>query len=125
MRRQRFERVVNLASIAGRGISELSAIHYSAAKAAILGFTRKLAFEEAPNGILVNAIAPGVVLTERVSERFDALGVAERDRRLSSIPLGRPASPEEIAAVILFLSSDDASYIAGAVVDVNGGRFMG
>ena len=125
MRKRGSGHIVNLTSIAGRGISELSNVHYSAAKAAVIGFTRKLAFEEAPNGILVNAVAPGVVFTERIKARFDVLGAEQRDARLAAIPLRRAATPEEIAAAILFLASDDASYITGAVLDVNGGRFMG
>lgn len=117
-------RIVNLASVAGRSISEMSALHYSTAKAAILGFTRKLAFEEGPNGITVNAVAPGTVFTERVETRFRGLPEAEQAQRMEEIPLRRAARPEEIAAAILFLASDDASYVTGAALDVNGGRFM-
>ncbi|MEQ9121513.1 MAG: SDR family NAD(P)-dependent oxidoreductase [Alphaproteobacteria bacterium] len=117
-------RIVNLASVAGRSISEMSALHYSTAKAAILGFTRKLAFEEGPNGITVNAVAPGTVFTERVETRFRGLPEAEQAQRMEEIPLRRAARPEEIAAAHLFLASDDASYVTGAALDVNGGRFM-
>jgi 3-oxoacyl-[acyl-carrier protein] reductase len=92
--------------------------------AAILGFTRKLAFEEAANGITLNAVAPGTVFTDRVRTRYEALPEAEQARRLEEIPMQRAARPEEIAAVILFLASDDASYMTGACLDVNGGRFM-
>lgn len=124
MRARGVGRIVNLASIAGRSVSEMSNIHYSTAKAAILGFTRKLAFEEAGNGISVNSVAPGTVFTERVETRFRALPEDEQAVRMDEIPMGRAARPEEIAAAILFLASDDASYITGAALDVNGGRFM-
>ena len=124
MRERGYGRVVNLASIAGRSISEISNLHYSTAKAAILGFTRKLAFEEARNGIAVNAVAPGTVFTDRVRARYEALSAAEQNRRLDEIPMGRAAQPDEIAAGILFLASDDASYITGSCLDINGGRLM-
>ena len=124
MRQRGRGRIVNLASVAGRSISKISNLHYSTAKAAILGFTRKLAFEEGPNGITVNAVAPGTVFTDRVKLRYDALDAADREARLAAVPLGRAARPEEIAAAILFLASDDASYITGAALDVNGGVFM-
>ena len=89
-----------------------------------MGFTRKLAFEEGPNGITVNAVAPGTVYTERVKARFDALDPKDRDRMMGDTPLRRAAQPEEIAAAILFLASDDASFITGTILDVNGGRLM-
>jgi len=124
MRARGYGRIVNLASIAGRSISEMSNLHYSTAKAAILGFTRKLAFEEAQHGVTVNAVAPGTVFTERVETRFRSLPEDEQRIRMKEIPMRRAARPEEIAAAMLFLASDDASYITGAAIDVNGGRFM-
>lgn len=124
MRARGAGRIVNLSSAAGRSASAISNIHYSTSKAAIMGFTRKLAYEEGPNGIAVNAVAPGVVYTDRVRLRYEALEPEDLKRRMAEIPLRRPARPSEIAAVILFLASEDASYITGAVVDVNGGRLM-
>ena len=124
MRSRGYGRIVNLASIAGRSISEISNLHYSTAKAAILGFTRKLALEEAPNGISINSVAPGMVFTDRVRTRYEALPDEEQRLRIKEIPMSRAARPEEIAAGILFLASDDASYITGACLDVNGGRLM-
>lgn len=124
MRSRKYGRIVNLSSNAGRSASPISNVHYSTSKAAIMGLTRKLAFEEGVNGIAVNAVAPGVVFTDRVRLRYEALDAAERERRMADIPLGRPAQPEEIAAAILFLASDDASYMTGVVMDVNGGRLM-
>ena len=125
MKAQKSGKIVNLASIAGRSISEISNLHYSTAKAAILGFTRKLAYEEAPNGIGINCVAPGTVFTDRVRTRYEALPDEEQRMRMEEIPMKRAARPEEIAAGILFLASDDASYITGACLDVNGGRWMG
>ena len=124
MRERGGGRIVNLSSNAGRSASAISNIHYSTSKAAIMGFTRKLAYEEGPNGIAVNAVAPGVVYTDRVRLRYEALEPDDLKRRLAEIPLRRPARPAEIAAVILFLASEDASYITGTVIDVNGGRLM-
>lgn len=124
MRERGYGRIVNLASVAGRSISEISNLHYSTAKAAILGFTRRLGFAEAEYGICVNSVAPGTVFTDRVRTRYEALPEEEQERRRDEIPMKRPARPEEIAAAILFLASDDASYITGACIDVNGGRFM-
>lgn len=124
MRERGGGRIVNLSSNAGRSASAISNLHYSTSKAAIMGFTRKLAYEEGPNGIAVNAVAPGVVYTDRVRLRYEALDPEDLRRRMNEIPLRRPARPSEIAAVILFLASEDASYITGAVVDVNGGRLM-
>ncbi|MFN4089910.1 MAG: SDR family NAD(P)-dependent oxidoreductase, partial [Alphaproteobacteria bacterium] len=106
MRSRGYGRIVNLASIAGRSVSEISNLHYSTAKAAILGLTRKLAYEEAPNGIAVNAVAPGTTFTDRVRLRYEALDAADRAARLAGIPMRRAARPEEIAAAILFLASD-------------------
>ncbi len=124
MRARGAGRIVNLSSLAGRGVSSISNLHYSTTKAAIMGFTRKLAYEEGPNGITVNAVAPGVVYTDRVKARYDALAPEDLARRLDEIPLRRAAAPEEIAAAILFLASEDASYITGSIMDVNGGRLM-
>jgi 3-oxoacyl-[acyl-carrier protein] reductase len=124
MRSRNYGRIVNLASIAGRSVSEISNLHYSTAKAAVLGFTRKLAFEEGANGITINAVCPGTVFTVRVETRYKALSEAEQTLRMEEIPMKRAARPDEIAAAILFLASDDASYITGAALDVNGGRFM-
>lgn len=124
MRRRGRGSIVNLSSIAGLQISQNAHASYHAAKAGILGLTRKIAFEEGPNGIRANSVSPGSVMTERVKPRYDALSEAEYKKRMASIPLRRGAMPEEIAAAILFLASDDASYITGANINVNGGRFM-
>jgi 3-oxoacyl-[acyl-carrier protein] reductase len=121
MRRQRAGAIVNLSSIAGRSGAVLVTSHYAAAKAALLGFTRHLAREVAPDGIRVNAVAPGPVATER----FRALRTPEETARMAaSVPLGRVAEPEEIADIVLFLASDAAGFITGATLDANGGLVM-
>jgi NAD(P)-dependent dehydrogenase (short-subunit alcohol dehydrogenase family) len=114
-------RIVNLSSIGGRGGAIVLSSHYTAAKAAILGFTRQLARETAPFGITVNAVAPGTTATER----FRSLRTAEETRALAeTVPVRRVAEPSEIAACVLFLASDAASYVTGACLDVNGGLLM-
>jgi NAD(P)-dependent dehydrogenase (short-subunit alcohol dehydrogenase family) len=124
MKRQRYGRIVNVSSLAGRFFSRLSGPHYSSAKAGVVGFTRHMAAELGPFGVCVNSVAPSPVLTERVKLKWESRPEAERQKILAGIPLGRVAKPEEIATVIAFLASDDASYVNGACLDVNGGSYM-
>ena len=86
---------------------------------------RRLAREAGPDGINVNAVAPTVMLTgERVKKLWEAKSEEQRRKTLENIPLRRLADPKEVAKVVLFLASDDASYVTGVTLDVNGGRFM-
>ena len=125
MKEQRSGRIINISSQAGRSGSELAGITYASAKAGLLGFTRQLARQVGQYGILVNAVAPGVILSgERIEKRWGQRSEEERREMLKAIPLGRLGRPEEVAAVVVFLASDEASYLTGAVIDVNGGRFM-
>ena len=117
-------RIINISSQGGRSKSELSNLPYASAKAGILGFTRQLAQEVGRWGILVNAIAPGIILTEKAIRRWQERSEEERQKMLEAIPLRRLGNPEEISHVAVFLASDKASYITGATIDVNGGRFM-
>lgn len=119
MRERRRGRIVNVASNAGLA-GEIGLADYAAAKMGVIGFTRSLARELAPFGVNVNALCPGVTKT-RVIERISPEIVEAITR---SIPLGHFAEPEDIAAVAAFLASDDARYMTGQSVVVDGGRWM-
>lgn len=111
--------VVNISSLAGRiGLPGISFV-YSAAKAGVLGLTRQLAMELAEDGVRVNAIAPGMVGTQRL-RRVHGERLAELE---AAVPWGRVADPSEIASTVSFLLGVGATYVTGATVDVNGGRF--
>jgi 3-oxoacyl-[acyl-carrier protein] reductase len=114
-------RIVNLASMAGRATSTLGGAHYTAAKAGLLGLSRHLAREWAPFHINVNAVCPGIVDTPMVRQATDARRLSEV---LASIPFGRLADPSEIASVVYFLTSDEATYITGASIDIHGGELI-
>jgi NAD(P)-dependent dehydrogenase (short-subunit alcohol dehydrogenase family) len=114
-------RIVNMASMAGRATSTLGGVHYTTAKAGVLGLTRHLAREWARDGITVNALSPGIVDTPMVRGSTDEARMAQV---LASIPLGRLAEPAEIAALVCFLASDEAAYITGANVDIHGGELI-
>lgn len=119
MIRQKSGVIINMSSIWGKEGAALEAA-YSASKGAINSFTKALSKELAPSNIRVNAIAPGVVLTDMMKNDY-----SEKDLTLikEDIGLGRFADPKEIADLIAFLISDEASYITGAIIDINGGFF--
>ncbi len=121
MKRQKAGRIVNLASVVARGGAVRVPAHYAAAKAGVIALTRMLALEVADLGITVNAVAPGTTATDRV---IAARTPEETARVAAAIPLGRLGRPAEIAEAILFLASDAASFVTGAVLDVNGGQEM-
>jgi len=121
MKRQRAGRIVNLASVVARGGAVRVPAHYAAAKAGVVALTRMLALEVAEHGITVNAVAPGTTATDRV---LAARTPDETARVAAAIPLRRLGQPDEIAQAILFLASDAAAFITGAVLDVNGGQEM-
>lgn len=121
MKRQRSGKIINLSSRAATGLTQNSAA-YSAAKAAIIGFTAKVAQEAGPYGINVNSIAPSMTLTPRVAElSWGTLSSEEQQAILGSVALGRLAQPEDQAKVIAFLASGDADYVSGQTINVNGG----
>jgi NAD(P)-dependent dehydrogenase (short-subunit alcohol dehydrogenase family) len=122
MKRQRSGKIVNISSIAGRGLSESSSSAYATAKGGIIAFTRKLAFELGPFGITCNAIAPGRTLSERIHSRWEQMPAAEQQAALARIPLRRLAQPEDQARVICFLASGDADFVNGVTIDVTGGQ---
>ena len=121
MRRRGAGRIVNIASMAGRATSTLGGAHYTAAKAGVLGLSRHLAREWAPDNITVNAVSPGIVDTPMVR---DATDDSRREAIRASIPLKRLADPAEIAALVCFLVSDEAAYITGTNVDIHGGELI-
>ena len=114
-----FGRIVNVSSLRALTGSAHGA-HYAAAKAGLLGLTKSLALALAPHGITVNAVCPGFTATDMNKEALEKRG----QEIAAQIPLGRAASPEEVAAVIGFLCSEEASYITGATISVNGGIRM-
>ncbi len=121
MKEQRSGKIVNLSSIAGRGLSGSSSSAYAAAKGGIIAFTRKLAFELGPYGITVNAIAPSLTLSPRLRPRWEAMSPEEKAKEAARVPLGRVAEPEDQARVICFLASRDADFVTGVTLDVTGG----
>lgn len=126
MRRRGGGRIINLSSIGGRTASIVTGVAYAAAKAGLIGLTRRLAKDVGPQNINVNAIAPGTVLSgERMVALWNELSPEEQGKTLADVPLGRLSTAEEQADVVLFLAGPASRYITGAVIDVNGGRFMG
>src|SRR5215469_16407212 len=122
MKRRRYGKIVNLASIAGRGLSESSSSAYAAAKGGIIAFTRKLAFELGPYGITVNAIAPSLTLTERIRPHWERRSPDAQAAEIARTPLRRVAEAADQAKVICFLASSDADFVTGVTLDVTGGN---
>jgi acetoacetyl-CoA reductase len=119
MRERRFGRIVNISSINALS-GQFGQTNYAAAKAGIIGFTKALALEGAARGITVNAIAPGYTDTAMVAAvRTDIL-----NKIIATVPVGRLGRPEEIARAVAFLVSDDAGFITGATLSINGGKYM-
>jgi 3-oxoacyl-[acyl-carrier protein] reductase len=120
MQRQRYGKIVNVSSVAGKRGDFGGNAHYTAAKAGIIGLTKSLARYAAPFGINVNSVAPGLVETDLTSE----MSAEWKETTIARIPAGRLGLPEEIARATAFLVSDDASYIIGETLSVNGGSYM-
>ena len=120
MKANNFGRIVNMSSSAGRSVSTLGGVHYTAAKAGVLGLTRGMAKEVAPFGITVNAICPGLIDTEMARENCSPEQLRAYEE---SFPIPRLGTPDEVAQLIVFLATD-AAYITGASIDINGGDLM-
>jgi len=122
MKRQAAGKIVNISSIAGRGISASSSAAYATAKGGIIALTRKLSLELGPFGINVNAIAPSLTLSPRLRPRWDGMSPIEQKAEVERVPLRRIAEPEDQARVICFLASRDADFVTGLTIDVTGGQ---
>ena len=119
MRARKFGRVINISSVNGQK-GEFGQVNYSAAKAGDIGFTKALALENAKGGITVNVICPGYINTEMVQ----AVPKEVRDKNiLPEIPVNRLGEPEEIARTVVFLAADDAGFITGSTLSVDGGQY--
>ena len=119
MMKKRYGRIVNISSVSGQA-GQAGQTNYSASKAGLIGFTKAMAREVATRGIAVNAVAPGFIPTALTNELPGEL----KDYILSATPMGRMGTPEEIAFAVAFLASDEASYITGQVLGVDGGMVM-
>jgi len=119
MRERRFGRIVNISSVNAMA-GQFGQTNYAAAKAGMIGFTKALALESAARGITVNAIAPGYTNTAMVA----AVPSDILTKIIARVPVGRLARPEEIASAVAFLVSDDAAYITGETLCINGGQYL-
>ncbi len=120
MRERGFGRIISIASINGQK-GQIGQVNYSAAKAGLLGFTKAVAQENAAKGITVNAVAPGYIGTEMV--RAVPQEILET-KIIPQIPVGRLGEPEEVGRCVVFLASDEAAFITGSTLTVNGGQYL-
>jgi 3-oxoacyl-[acyl-carrier protein] reductase len=119
MIKQRRGRIISISSVVGQG-GNAGQANYAASKAGLIGFSKAVALEVASRGITVNVVAPGLVVTDMTQ----AITESARQEWESRIPLKRLGTPEDIAAAVCFLASNEAAYITGQVVAVNGGMYM-
>lgn len=121
MKKQNYGRIVHLSSVSGkRGGGVFGGAHYSASKAAVLGFSKNLAREVSQYGITTNCVCPGLINTEI----WKSMPKEQADAVIAGIPMGRPGETQEVADTIVFLASKEASYITGEEIDINGGSHM-
>ena len=121
MKKQKYGRIVSLSSVSGkRGGGVFGGAHYSASKAAVLGFSKNLAREISEYGITTNCVCPGLINTDI----WKSMPQEQADAVIAGIPMGRPGETQEVANAIVFLASKEASYITGEEIDINGGSHM-
>jgi NAD(P)-dependent dehydrogenase (short-subunit alcohol dehydrogenase family) len=124
MRAQRWGRIITVGSGAGRSHSRTGVLPYAAAKAGVMGLMRQLAVELAPHGVLCNVVSPGLVLSPLGQGEWERRSEAQKAEALLTIAIKRLADPVEIANVIAFLASEEASYVVGQTISVDGGHWM-
>lgn len=120
MEKQQYGRIINLSSIVGKTGGIGAGVHYCAAKAGVIGFSKALANQVAKDGITVNVVAPGMIDTRMISWRSPEL----MKKHVGQIPVGRVGKTEEVAAAICYLASDEAAFMTGQTLDINGGMYM-
>jgi acetoacetyl-CoA reductase len=120
MRARNFGRIINISSVNGQK-GQMGQANYSAAKAGVVGFSKALAQENATKGVTVNVIAPGYIATEMVQAVPEEV---LKSKILPQIPVGRLGQAEEIAAAVVYLASDEAAWITGSTLSINGGQYM-
>ena len=121
MLRRRWGRIINISSVGGQW-GGMNQVHYASAKAGLNNLTRSLAKLYSAQGVTTNTVAPGLVATDMIANELDTAAGQEKIR---NIPIGRIATADEIARVVAFLASDEASYITGQTINVNGGMYFG
>ncbi len=120
MRKHNYGRIINISSIAGRAYSKTSSVAYTASKYAVIGLTRQLAANTVRYGVTVNCVAPSQINTPMLIKNVP---LEQREALAKTIPVGRLGEPDEVTAVIAFLSGENSSYVNGAIIDVNGGQW--
>jgi 3-oxoacyl-[acyl-carrier protein] reductase len=119
MMKRRYGRIINISSVVA-AMGNPGQVNYVAAKAGLIGLTKSLAVEVATRSVTVNAVAPGFIQTAMT----DVLNDQQKERILSGIPMAKMGQPEDIAAAVAFLASEESSYITGHTLHVNGGMYM-
>ena len=126
MKNQHYGRIINLSSMAGKVATPFNTLPYSAAKSGVIGFTRQLAYQLGPTGIMVNAVAPGYIVSGPRLEKIweERKKTAFGNQIIDSIALKRLGTPQDVANVVAFLASDEVSYTIGSTIDILGGAYM-
>ena len=124
LKEKRSGKIVNISSLAGRSMSTFCGADYTTSKAAVLGLTRHAANENAPYNININAVAPGTFITEGAKEGLGDVPDEFLEQAEQKIPIRRFGTAQDLANLVAYLCSEDAAYITGATIDINGGDLM-